>query len=633
MSRQRSLGGLDGADGMPEEQATVESTPEEESEQAPKSFSVEKTDSRARRDFLASASCDDENATADDTVAPETNALSALPPSNTPPVLPGREACASRPADLLRGVSDNIFQDGGSLMPTDSPMCVAAAADAWTAEMEIAEMEIAPAAETPRMISDVGTLFPNDFVALGTEDSTATEQVTRTDSLQLTDSSMTLLPVSDFAKRYIAPLLEAAPEAEAETDLAIHNYEDYHKTVPHGTATLEQVLASSAGVSGWAGHIGGAEPAGGRRCGGLIKRVPEAETQKTPPGKVPGKRRPKYVPEAGPPIPKASPATRPMATSPVRSVQAVVTTLRSDVYATNALTWIEDGPVHETTNGVFADGPVRNSQARYSYSGTCKNCPSLYCTECKQFFYLDELGPDLLTSGFLPHQRNYKFTCAWCHEAGHPGECVETFQLKKQKISNAIIDAFLNMMAEQKRQDYKVAEVQHYLFAHWNTLMFGWDPLEAERHPNGEGKKHRNIAPELTKRSARAKTVVQPLLFKDGQQDTYRRLCDQRPRQPMNMLLPGERWGNTCAQLSNMPRLPPPVATSGGAQLSLLPECVSASASASPRLAPPTRKSDGLDRLDSRSKADQLKGAKQRQRMPRRPSVVLTWSRASRDLQ
>ena len=118
MSRQRSLGGLDGADGMPEEQATVESTPEEESEQAPKSFSVEKTDSRARRDFLASASCDDENATADDTVAPETNALSALPPSNTPPVLPGREACASRPADLLRGVSDNIFQDGGSLMPS-----------------------------------------------------------------------------------------------------------------------------------------------------------------------------------------------------------------------------------------------------------------------------------------------------------------------------------------------------------------------------------------------------------------------------------------------------------------------------------------------------------------------------------
>ena len=57
---------------------------------------------------------------------------------------------------------------------------------------------------------------------------------------------------------------------------------------------------------------------------------------------------------------------------------------------------------------------TRNAENKYSYSGSCRPAgqgPALRCTSCKNFFFLDELGDGLLTPGFLPHQRNYKFTC------------------------------------------------------------------------------------------------------------------------------------------------------------------------------------------------------------------------------
>jgi len=151
---------------------------------------------------------------------------------------------------------------------------------------------------------------------------------------------------------------------------------------------------------------------------------------------------------------------------------------------------------------------------------------------------LDELGDDLLTVGFLPHQRNYRFTCAWCSEACS-GDFRETFQLEKPKIYEAIIDAFLNLMAEHKRLDYKVADVQRFLFAHWNTLMFGWPPLEAERNRSGVGQPRRSIAPEITKHSPRNRNHKGPpsLDFKDGEIKDTRRLYDLRPRQPMDARL------------------------------------------------------------------------------------------------
>ncbi len=121
----------------------------------------------------------------------------------------------------------------------------------------------------------------------------------------------------------------------------------------------------------------------------------------------------------------------------------------------------------------------------------------------------------------------------------------------------------------QKRQEYKVAEVQRFLFAHWNTLMFGWAPLVAERV--GEGKGHRNIYPEINKRSSRAKKKVTPFLFEGGQINHYYRLVDQRPRQPMGM----------------------PAGAS-------------------------TRKRDELDeQVSPRSELDQFRGARQRPRTPR----------------
>jgi hypothetical protein len=59
------------------------------------------------------------------------------------------------------------------------------------------------------------------------------------------------------------------------------------------------------------------------------------------------------------------------------------------------------------------------TRSRYSYSGTHRQVPSLQCTRCSQWFYMDELQLNLDgTITHLPFQRNYKFTCKWCGDAG-----------------------------------------------------------------------------------------------------------------------------------------------------------------------------------------------------------------------
>ena len=240
------------------------------------------------------------------------------------------------------------------------------------------------------------------------------------------------------------------------------------------------------------------------------------------PALTPRQRKPMFVEAANPPV-----------ADELRRCVPAITTPRAPGYDRTRLTWDTLGP----------EGYACNAEGCYSYSGT--NCcqtngslrPALQCKSCSQFFFLDELGDDLLTVGFLPHQRNYRFTCAWCSEACS-GDFRETFQLEKPKIYEAIIDAFLNLMAEHKRLDYKVADVQRFLFAHWNTLMFGWPPLEAERNRSGVGQPRRSIAPEITKHSPRNRNHKGPpsLDFKDGEIKDTRRLYDQRPRQPMDAL-------------------------------------------------------------------------------------------------
>ena len=70
---------------------------------------------------------------------------------------------------------------------------------------------------------------------------------------------------------------------------------------------------------------------------------------------------------------------------------------------------------------------TRNNENKYSYSGSCRPAgqgPALRCTSCKNFFFLVELGDGLLTPGFLPHQRNYKFTCGAPPPPHRPRPCL-----------------------------------------------------------------------------------------------------------------------------------------------------------------------------------------------------------------
>merc|ERR1711907_266021 len=124
------------------------------------------------------------------------------------------------------------------------------------------------------------------------------------------------------------------------------------------------------------------------------------------------------------------------------------------------------------------------------------------------------------------------------------GRLEETFELTKPKAFQAMVDAMLNMMYEFKRQDFKELEVRTYIFHHWNTLMFGWPPLEAERSPTGRGKKFRNgnsFQPEFHKKSSKHRKCKEPVFQSSKDRDACYRLCDLRPRQPMNILQSGER--------------------------------------------------------------------------------------------
>ena len=134
-------------------------------------------------------------------------------------------------------------------------------------------------------------------------------------------------------------------------------------------------------------------------------------------------------------------------------------------------------PPYDMSKLMWNERRTRNNKRQYSYSGRTKEKVSaLCCTHCRQWFYLDEINhARLLPPGFLEHQRNYRFSCAWCcsrlklgrsSRTGSSGDTVasaaradssatettdsswvEQFELTKPKKYEAIVDAFLNLMA------------------------------------------------------------------------------------------------------------------------------------------------------------------------------------------
>ena len=142
---------------------------------------------------------------------------------------------------------------------------------------------------------------------------------------------------------------------------------------------------------------------------------------------------------------------------------------------------------------------------------------------------------------------NYRFSCAWCCSnvklrgssggGGSSGDgakstdpsWAERFELTKPKKYEAIVDAFLNLMAtaQPRRKEFKVSEIKDYLLAHWDALLPGW---ERPRELTGEGKPF-DIAPYFNKKGEFSQ-VRKP----------YWQLTDRRPFQPFEMLLPNESW-------------------------------------------------------------------------------------------
>jgi hypothetical protein len=63
-------------------------------------------------------------------------------------------------------------------------------------------------------------------------------------------------PPPPVAPAAVPPLAPGAAASSREPEAtAVRNYEDFHN-MPRGTATLDQVTMSSAGVSGWTGYEG-----------------------------------------------------------------------------------------------------------------------------------------------------------------------------------------------------------------------------------------------------------------------------------------------------------------------------------------------------------------------------------------
>ena len=112
-----------------------------------------------------------------------------------------------------------------------------------------------------------------------------------------------------------------------------------------------------------------------------------------------------------------------------------------------------------------------------------------------------------------------------------------------------MVDCVLNMMAETKRIEFRVAEVNRYLMCHWNTLMYGWPKTDSkgvnvkELTGDPNGKNFRGCQSEFTKKTEGYKNCKSKPAFKDNpERKEFRQLYDMEPRQPMDMLPAGCSW-------------------------------------------------------------------------------------------
>ena len=128
-----------------------------------------------------------------------------------------------------------------------------------------------------------------------------------------------------------------------------------------------------------------------------------------------------------------------------------------------------------------------NQEQRYCYCGTHKpTAPTLRCSLCKNWFHHDctsavvpkEAPAAGASTGYLPFQVNYDFSCAVCASSG-----TERFELITCSWIDSVIGAMSNLMWHTQRDVFKVVEIANHLQKHWNILCYRREQKQNWRGP------------------------------------------------------------------------------------------------------------------------------------------------------
>eukprot|EP01050_Picozoa_sp_SAG11_P014009 SAG11_NODE_1683_length_4450_cov_2.569984_3_plen_403_part_00 len=112
------------------------------------------------------------------------------------------------------------------------------------------------------------------------------------------------------------------------------------------------------------------------------------------------------------------------------------------------------------------------------YDGVYKKEPAIQCGCCEQWFFLQDLAPNVLPPGYLEFQLNVKFQCKLC-----ASDNVETCEFSKPTWFLAIQSAMQHLMWTTQREKFKVKELQAFLLQHWDSLCWGFDDKLKEKDP------------------------------------------------------------------------------------------------------------------------------------------------------
>jgi len=117
-----------------------------------------------------------------------------------------------------------------------------------------------------------------------------------------------------------------------------------------------------------------------------------------------------------------------------------------------------------------------NEQNRYSYTGRGRKLgdPALQCERCMQWFHAKDTSCVPEEVGFVPFQRNYRFTCRVCTGAK------ELFEVLPNTWSSIVLTAVYNLLLSddratigESRKTASVKDIVEWIQSHWGSLTSG----------------------------------------------------------------------------------------------------------------------------------------------------------------